>query len=91
VVETIRYEEETIALQPNDIMLVYSDGCSEAMNSAGALFGEEEIRSVLQNHRATAASAVVAALLKSTAAHSGKAPQNDDRTVLAVRRCPGSP
>lgn len=86
VCETARYEEATLSLQPNDILLAYSDGFSEAVGPEGNMFGEQGILAVLQSHRAVEVPDVVAALLHSTATHSGTAPQNDDRTVLAVRR-----
>lgn len=86
VSESARYEEATLSLQPNDILLAYSDGFSEAVNPEGDMFGEKGILAVLQNHCAMQVADVVAALLHSTSMHSGTAPQNDDRTVLAVRR-----
>ena len=87
VTEKIRYQEATLSLNPGDLLLVFSDGFSEAMNPEGELFGDERILSVVQEHRDREVATTIAALLRSTAAHSGAAPQNDDRTVLAIRRC----
>jgi phosphoserine phosphatase RsbU/P len=86
VSETARYEEATVCLQPNDVLLAYSDGFSEAIDPGGVMFGEKGVLEVLQNRRATEVSQVVKALLDATALHAGAAPQNDDRTVLALRR-----
>ncbi len=86
VTEKIRYEEATVSLKPGDLLLVFSDGFSEAMNPEGELFGDQRILSVVQAHRETKVPAIITALLRSAAAHSGAAPQSDDRTVLAIRR-----
>ena len=86
VMENAVYEESTISLQPDDVVLVYSDGFSEALNPGGDLFGEERILSVLQDHRSTETGTIISALLQSIAVHAGAAPPSDDRTVIAVRR-----
>jgi phosphoserine phosphatase RsbU/P len=86
VTETIRYEEETLPLNPGDLLVVFSDGFTEATNPDGVFLGEQQILSVVQENREKDVPAILTALLSSTAAYSGKTPQSDDRTVLAIRR-----
>jgi serine phosphatase RsbU (regulator of sigma subunit) len=73
-------------LKPGDLLLVFSDGFSEAMNPEGEFLGDQRILSVVLEHRGKTVPAIITALLRSAAAHSGAAPQSDDRTVLAIRR-----
>ena len=86
VSDRIPYEEAALSLQPDDTLLVYSDGLSEAVNPEGAMFGEQGVLAVLQHHRSTGVQAFVDGLLRGVASHSGAALQSDDRTVLVVRR-----
>ena len=46
--EDYPYEQETVTLGPGDLVLIFSDGVSEAMNSSGDQLGEDPIRSVLK-------------------------------------------
>ena len=38
-----RYEEETVQLEPGDLLVIFSDGISEALNAAGEEFGDDRI------------------------------------------------
>ena len=48
--EHATYEEETVQLQPGDVLLIFSDGISEALNAAGDEFGDDRILECLQQH-----------------------------------------
>ncbi|HEU4939993.1 MAG TPA: PP2C family protein-serine/threonine phosphatase, partial [Candidatus Eisenbacteria bacterium] len=45
--ETARYEEEAIALQPGDTLVLFSDGVTDAENPAGEQYGEERLLEAL--------------------------------------------
>ncbi len=44
------YEESTVALEPGDIFVAYSDGITEPENEFGE-FGEERLIELIQRHR----------------------------------------
>ena len=46
-----QYEEETVALEPDDRLVVFSDGVTEAFNAAGQDFGEERLLMCLDANR----------------------------------------
>jgi sigma-B regulation protein RsbU (phosphoserine phosphatase) len=79
------YEQETIQLQRGDILAVYTDGVTEALNPAGVEFGEEKLRSILiDSVRLTAhesAKKVIAKVLE----WQGQAAQHDDITLIIVK------
>jgi sigma-B regulation protein RsbU (phosphoserine phosphatase) len=79
------YEQETIPLQSGDVLAVYTDGVTEALNPAGVEFGEENLRSVLiESLRLPAhesAKKVIAKVLEWQA----QAPQHDDITLIVVK------
>ncbi len=43
-----RYEEGTLALHAGDVLIVFSDGVTEALNPADEEFGEERLKEVLR-------------------------------------------
>jgi sigma-B regulation protein RsbU (phosphoserine phosphatase) len=44
------YDESTIAMQPGDIFVAFSDGVTEPENESGE-FGEERLNELIQEHR----------------------------------------
>jgi phosphoserine phosphatase RsbU/P len=79
------YEQETIHLQSGDVLAVYTDGVTEAVNPAGVEFGEERLRSILiESVRLPApesAKKVIAKVLE----WQGHASQHDDITLIVVK------
>ena len=43
-----RYEEGTLALHPGDVLIVFTDGVTEALNPADEEFGEDRLKEVLR-------------------------------------------
>jgi sigma-B regulation protein RsbU (phosphoserine phosphatase) len=79
------YEQETIQLQSGDVLVVYTDGVTEALNPAGVEFGEEKLRSTvvesLQFPARETAKKVIAKVLE----WQGQASQHDDITLAVVK------
>jgi sigma-B regulation protein RsbU (phosphoserine phosphatase) len=47
ILEGVDFEEAHVALAPGDVIVLYTDGVSEAANAAGELFGEERLYALL--------------------------------------------
>src|SRR5215217_5896499 len=47
VFENSEYEQETVQMQPGDLMFMYTDGLSEALNADGEEFGAGRIEEML--------------------------------------------
>ncbi|HXF79683.1 MAG TPA: GAF domain-containing SpoIIE family protein phosphatase [Usitatibacter sp.] len=73
-------------LAPGDILAVLSDGIFEYRNPEGEEFGEERVRSFLAAHRARPAAEISALLFAAVQDFARKAPQEDDMTVVLVKR-----
>jgi sigma-B regulation protein RsbU (phosphoserine phosphatase) len=80
-----RYESETVQLKPNDLVVVYSDGVTEAMNVAGEEFGRERLADAIARGHGTKPEAVLERLVDAVRTFSRGAPQADDITVLILR------
>jgi len=80
----------TLSIRPGDILLLISDGIFDYRNPAGEPFGEARVeRIVLERHREPVA-VLMQALLDAVAAFAGGAPQEDDMTLVLVKREPGA-
>ncbi|WP_225235207.1 SpoIIE family protein phosphatase [Klenkia terrae] len=81
----------TTAWAPGDLLLVHTDGVTEARDAAGAEFGTEGI------HRAVAASGtedphrVVDAVAATSMRFGGSQPRRDDHTVVCLQHVPVAP
>jgi serine phosphatase RsbU (regulator of sigma subunit) len=81
---SITYREDTVKLEPGDIVLLYTDGVSEAPSSTGERYGIERIASVLA--KGTNAVNAGERLLREMTAFSGKAEQEDDVCIVTFSR-----
>jgi serine phosphatase RsbU (regulator of sigma subunit) len=82
------YEQEEVQLTTGDLLAVYSDGVSEALNPAGDEYGEAHIQEVVAQNWLEPSDAVLQTLLASVRGFAQGAPQNDDVTALVVRYTP---
>jgi sigma-B regulation protein RsbU (phosphoserine phosphatase) len=83
--EQATYQEETIQLQPGDMLLIFSDGISEAMNAAGDEFGDDRILSCLQQHARADVGEVLECLVQTVATFASGTIQGDDMTAVVLR------
>lgn len=84
------FEEESSRLEPGDVLVVYSDGVTDAESADGEQFGEERLLDCLGGPLPETAERVRDHLLDRVRAFAGERPLFDDVTVLAVRYL-GSP
>ena len=85
--ETAAYKERLVELRPGDVLVLYTDGITEAMDAAGDLFGEERLREVILARKDDTAVAHVKGIWEAVQAfRSGD--QDDDLTTVVVRALP---
>jgi phosphoserine phosphatase RsbU/P len=78
------YQAETIQLQPDDHLILFTDGATEALNIAGEEFGLDRLTSLLQINARASAPEILARLQEAILAHSANAPQHDDITMMVL-------
>jgi sigma-B regulation protein RsbU (phosphoserine phosphatase) len=86
VIDDFKYVPRSIALAPGDLLLLYTDGVTEAENMAAAQFGEERLEQAILEMRDHPAREVVEHVIKRVTEFAKGAPQSDDITCLAVVR-----
>jgi sigma-B regulation protein RsbU (phosphoserine phosphatase) len=79
------YEEETLILAPGDLLVMFSDGVTEAFNAAGEQFGEKRLRICLDANRQCSPAELLERLLSAVRSFAVGAPQYDDVTALVLR------
>ena len=80
------YNEQYIELQKNDLLFIYSDGLTEALNADEDFFGEERLRDVLETVTRDSAEGMGNQLLAEVERFVGKASQSDDLSIILLRR-----
>jgi sigma-B regulation protein RsbU (phosphoserine phosphatase) len=79
------YTAATVPLAPGDVMVLYTDGITEAENSVQAMFGEERLREAIVSSRDLPAREITARILAAVRAFSGDYPQSDDITLMVIK------
>ena len=79
-----QYEAETIKLQPDDHLVLFTDGVIEALNTAGEEFGMERLTALLQANAQSTTPQILARLQEAVLSFSADAPQHDDITMMVL-------
>jgi serine phosphatase RsbU (regulator of sigma subunit) len=79
------YQSEKVALEPEDVLVLFTDGVTEAINSAGEEFGEERLIELIQLHRQQSATEITQILMDNLHRFSQGVPLPDDVTLMVVK------
>jgi serine phosphatase RsbU (regulator of sigma subunit) len=80
-----QYEEAATTLQTGDLLLIFSDGLSEAEGENGEEYGEERIAEFTIAHRTLSAHELRHALFEEVDKWTGARERGDDQTLLIVK------
>ena len=80
-----RYDFAEVQLAPGDLVVLFSDGVTEARNEDGDEYGRDRLLSALTTATQHDADSVLEQLISSVRAFAGVAPQADDITALVLR------
>ncbi|HPF59022.1 MAG TPA: SpoIIE family protein phosphatase [Candidatus Competibacteraceae bacterium] len=78
------YTPVALCLAPGDILLLYTDGVTEAMNAAGECFDPRRLLEVSREPEIASPHQLIERVIAAVTAHAGLAEQSDDLTLLAV-------
>ena len=68
----------------NDLLVLFTDGLSDARSRAGPRLGEEALLETIQRYRTEAPSNILEHLIDLVNAHSGDVPRRDDQTIVLL-------
>ncbi|MFO7694320.1 MAG: SpoIIE family protein phosphatase [Vicinamibacterales bacterium] len=77
--------EVTLQLHPGDLLVLFTDGISEAMNDRADCFGEAQLAELVEEHGHLPIGELRERILREIAAFVGGAPQHDDMTMILMK------
>jgi serine phosphatase RsbU (regulator of sigma subunit) len=86
VSEQAQWRQKVIKLMPGDILVLYTDGITEAQNFQGEFFGEERLLDTILSKTGCTANEIQAAVLEEVKRFVGSAPSQDDIALITIRR-----
>lgn len=80
-----RYEDYTATNKPGQILVLTTDGVMETHNQKGEMFGKDRIKKVIRRNAGLDAEGIRRAIFNAVENFRGKAPQEDDITLVVVK------
>ncbi len=85
LMEDSLYKKATIPLKSGDIVVLFTDGVTEATNIREELYGEERLQRIILTNRSLSAGDITQKIILDVQEFTGEAPQSDDITLLVVK------
>ena len=86
VIDDFPYTQDSLSFAPGDVLVIYSDGATDAVNTSDEPFEADRLAAVIEKHLREPSSIIVDHIVGAVAAHSKGAQQLDDITVVVVKR-----
>ncbi len=77
--------ESTLRLMPGDLLVLFTDGISEAMNERADCFGESQLAELIEEHGDLPMGELRERILREITAFVGGAAQHDDMTMILLK------
>ncbi len=77
---------ENVRMQKGDIMVLYTDGITEAMNDNDEFFGEERIIEIVRKNHKRSAKDINLLILEAVQKFASDSKYTDDRTIVVIKR-----
>jgi len=85
VIPDIGLEEKEITLDSGDVVVLYTDGVTEAVNEKEEQFGQERVISIVENFRSFSSSEILQHIKDGVINFSNGQPQFDDITLMVLK------
>ena len=84
--ETSGLHEHSLSIGPGDVIVLYTDGVTDAINEADEQFGVQRLLDIVSGCRSLPPEAIIARVTEAVAQHAGAAPAFDDATIVVAKR-----
>ncbi|MGK9368984.1 PP2C family protein-serine/threonine phosphatase [Melioribacter sp. Ez-97] len=82
-----KYETDSINFDPNDILVIYTDGVTESANNKYEFYGESRLSDIIKkNSNLTSRDIAYAILDDVTKFSTGESKYQDDKTIVVIKR-----
>jgi sigma-B regulation protein RsbU (phosphoserine phosphatase) len=86
VVLGVDLEQRESRMAPGDLLLLYTDGVTDALNSSTEEFGLDRLCAVVKAHQTESAADIVRSINQAVDEFVGDTPQFDDLTLMILKR-----
>jgi sigma-B regulation protein RsbU (phosphoserine phosphatase) len=86
ILDDLFFEEDVVPMEPGDVMVMFSDGVTEAANEQNELYGDKRLEAVIVEHRHLDAASLADVIDQAIHAFAAGVPMRDDVTLLVVKR-----
>jgi len=86
VLDDYHFSENEINLNSGDLLLIYSDGVIDSLNTNGEDFGEDRLIHLIEANRDRMADEIISAIVESICSFSQGCEQFDDITLVVVKK-----
>jgi len=80
------FKTESILMKKGDVLLLYTDGISEATNERGEFYGEDRLFQRILEARKKSAREITQHILEDVQVFNSSGTQSDDKTIVAITR-----
>jgi sigma-B regulation protein RsbU (phosphoserine phosphatase) len=84
--ETADYNEAVKKMETNELIVIYTDGVTEAMNENNEEFGEDKLIELINIHQKKSSKEITDEIISNVKEHSANSPQFDDITLMVIKR-----
>ena len=84
--ETGRWTQKIVKLAPSDLLVLYTDGITEAANPDGVMFGEDRLLDLVLSNTHRSVTDIKHLLLEEVHTFVGGTPRQDDIALIVLRR-----
>lgn len=85
LIEHISLDEVTVPVAPGDVLVLYTDGITEANSPEGEFFGLDRLREAVSSASSASADEICRLIFERVGRFQQAAPQHDDMAVLVAR------
>ena len=86
IVPSYPFEEAVFSMLPGELLILFSDGITEAMNNNEEEYGDDRLMEIIVNHRSELPENLLEIIFKEVQKFCGKTAQMDDMTIVIVKR-----
>ena len=81
----VEYKTESLILQPGDVLFMYTDGVTEAMNNQLNLFSDDRLKKELIKSGSKSIQEIISDVMREIDTFADNAIQSDDITIMAIK------
>lgn len=86
VEEHTNWQQKVLKFSPGEVLLMYTDGITEAQNQAGSFYSEGRLERIFRENRQVPAAEILNKILSDINQFTQDAPDQDDRALVVISR-----